>query len=155
MEKYQDLGKNLRKIYTRLEANEELCKLLYYTDKDPLSQPALKDPSILFEKEIRIIPRVGSVELERSKIVLVVTYGKLNENHWYSDISLKFGVYTPLTQWIIKDENLRPFLIIDNIIKSLDGKKIEGLGTMMGGEFALSLLTEEVSCYDIYFNITL
>jgi len=155
MEKYQDLGKNLRKIYTRLEANEELCKLLYYTDKDPLSQPALEDPSILFEKEIRIIPRVGSIELERSKIVLVVTYGKLNENHWYSDISLKFGVYTTLTQWIIKDENLRPFLIIDNIIKSLDGKKIEGLGTMMGGEFALSLLTEEVSCYDIYFNITL
>ena len=104
MEKYQDLGKNLRKIYTRLEANEELCKLLYYTDKDPLSQPALEDPSILFEKEIRIIPRVGSIELERSKIVLVVTYGKLNENHWYSDISLKFGVYTTLTQWIIKDE---------------------------------------------------
>lgn len=155
MEKYQDLGKNLRKIYTRLEANEELCKLLYYTDKDPLAQPALEDPSILFEKEIRIIPRVGSVELDRSKIVLVVTYAKVNENHWYSDISLKFGVYTPLTQWIIKDENLRPFLIIDNIIKSLDGKKIEGLGTMMGGEFALSLLTEEVSCYDIYFNITL
>jgi len=36
-----DLGLNLQKIITRLQSNQTLLKLLYYTDKDPLSQPDL------------------------------------------------------------------------------------------------------------------
>jgi hypothetical protein len=155
MDKYQDIGKNLIQIYNRLIANEDLCKLIYYTDKDPLSHTNIPDKTVLFENEIRIVPRVGPIENDHSKIVTIVTVGHKNENPWYSDIAIKFGVYVPLTQWIIKNENLRPFLIIDNLVKSLNGKKIEGLGTMNGGEFALSLLTEEVSCYDVVFYLTL
>ena len=37
----KDIGENLQIIAKRLLANEELVKLLYYTDKDPLSQPNL------------------------------------------------------------------------------------------------------------------
>jgi hypothetical protein len=36
-----EIGENLQKIVSRLMANDELVKLLYYTDKDPLNQPAL------------------------------------------------------------------------------------------------------------------
>ena len=30
-----ELGVNLQKIVTRLQSNQNLLKLLYYTDKDP------------------------------------------------------------------------------------------------------------------------
>ena len=38
--------------------------------------------------------------------------------------------------------------------KSLDGKKIEGLGKMTGGDFALNFLSEEMTAYEQTFLIT-
>jgi hypothetical protein len=37
----EELGQNLQKIISRLIANEDLVKLLYYTDENPLAHPAL------------------------------------------------------------------------------------------------------------------
>ena len=36
-----ELGENLQKIVKRLLANDELVKLLYYEQDDPMGQPAL------------------------------------------------------------------------------------------------------------------
>jgi hypothetical protein len=60
----------------------------------------------------------------------------------------------PLSSWIIKDTNLRPFAILGEIEKSLEGKKINGLGQIEGGDFDLSFLTKEMSCYEQTFWIT-
>jgi len=38
-----EIGENLRLIVSRLMANDNLVKLLYYNDKDPLSQENLTD----------------------------------------------------------------------------------------------------------------
>ena len=48
-----DLGVNAQKIVRRLLANQNLLKLLYYTDKDPLSHEDLTQEQIqneVFEK---------------------------------------------------------------------------------------------------------
>jgi len=37
----QDMGTNLQKIVSRLEENQKLMKLLYYTGKDPYSEADL------------------------------------------------------------------------------------------------------------------
>ena len=39
----KEIGENLQKIVRRLMANNNLVNLLYYTDKDPLSQPYLTE----------------------------------------------------------------------------------------------------------------
>ena len=41
-----DLGLNLQKIVQRLQSNQTLLKLLYYTDKDPYSKPDLTTEQI-------------------------------------------------------------------------------------------------------------
>jgi hypothetical protein len=49
--------------------------LLYYTDKDPYSQPDLTQEQIqkeVFEKFVKIVPRVGPKETANSIIVLKV-----------------------------------------------------------------------------------
>ena len=38
--------------------------------------------------------------------------------------------------------------------KSLNGKVINGLGRMEGGDFSLNFLTEEMSCYEMTFRFT-
>lgn len=153
-----ELGVNLQHIIKRLFANQNLLKLLYYTDKDPLSQPDLTEQQIqneIFEKLIKIVPRVGPHETAHSVVAVRVARGRgLAENNEFKNVIIGVECFIPLTQWIIKDTNLRPFAIMGEIQKSLNGKKIEGLGKMVGGDFALNFLSEEIGAYEQIFTIT-
>lgn len=153
-----ELGTNLQYVIKRLFANQNLLKLLYYTDKDPLSQPDLTKEQIqneIFEKLIKIVPRVGPHETAHSVVAVRVARGQgLASNGEFKNVVIGIECFIPLTQWIIKDTNLRPFAIMGEIQKSLDGKKIEGLGKMTGGDFALNFLTEEIGAYEQTFNLT-
>lgn len=153
-----EVGENLQKIMTRLMANDNLVNLLYYTNKDPLNQPHLTDQEKkekIFEKLIKIIPRVGPKEDASSIIAIRVISGhKMNSNSEFKDVKIGIEIFVPLTQWIIKDTNLRPFAILGEIEKSLNEKTINGLGKLRGGDFDLNFLTEEIGAYEQTFWIT-
>lgn len=168
----RDLGENLQKIVQRLMENRNLIKLLYYTDKDPLvhdfselikseENPDGKYSSYdefcakeIFEKLIKIVPRVGPKETSASIIALQVVNGRQNsENNEFKNVKIIAETFVPLTQWIIKSDNLRPFQIMGEIQESLVGKTINGLGKMAGGDFEINFLTEEISCYEQTFSL--
>ena len=153
-----DMGTNLQKITRRLQTNQNLLKLLYYTGKDPYSGEDLTEVQIkneIFEKLIKIIPRVGPKETAHSLIAMRVVRGRSNpENGEFRDFEIDIEVFVPLTQWIIKDSNLRPFAIMGEIHKSLNNKIIDGLGKMTGGDFQINFLTDEMSCYEMVYYIT-
>ena len=153
-----EVGENLQKIMTRLMANDNLVNSLYYTDKDPLNQPHLSSEEkkkLIYEKLIKIIPRVGPKETANSIIAIRVVNGRKDtSNTEFRNIKVSVEVFVPLTQWIIKDTNLRPFAILGEIEKSLEGKTINGLGKIEGGDFDLNFLTEEIGAYEQVFWIT-
>lgn len=153
-----ELGVNLQYVIKRLFANQDLLKLLYYTDKDPLSHEDLTQEQIqneIFEKLIKIVPRVGPKETAHSIVAVRIARGQgLASNNEFRNITIGVEVFVPLTQWVIKDSNLRPFAIMGEVQKALNGKKIEGLGKMVGGDFALNFLTEEIGAYEQTFMIT-
>ena len=153
-----EIGENLQKVMKRLMANDNLVNLLYYTDKDPLNKPPLTEDQKkeeIYEKLIKVIPRVGPKETAHSIIAIrVISGSKLNSNTEFKNVKIGIEVFVPLTQWIIRDTNLRPFAILGEIEKSLDGKKINGLGKMEGGDFDLNFLTEEIGAYEQTFWIT-
>ena len=126
-----EIGENLQKIVTRLMANDNLVNLLYYTDKDPLNQPHLTDEQKrkeIYGELIKVIPRVGPKEDAKSIIVIRVVSGRnINSNTEFKTVKIDIEIFIPLTQWIIKDTNLRPFAIMGEIENSLKGKKINGL----------------------------
>jgi hypothetical protein len=123
-----DIGINAQYIVKRLMANQDLLKLLYYTDKDPLNHEDLTQEQIqneIFEKLIKIVPRVGPKETANSVIAIRIARGRgLVTNSEFKNVSISIEIFVPMTQWIIKDTNLRPFAIMGEIQKSLDGKKI-------------------------------
>ena len=143
-----DIGVNAQYIVKRLLANQNLLKLLYYTDKDPLSHDDLTQEQIqneVFEKLVKIIPRVGPKETAHSIIAVRIARARgLASNSEFKNVNISIEVFVPMTQWIIKDTNLRP----------LNGKKIEGLGKLTGGDFSLNFLTEEISAYEQTFVLT-
>ena len=154
----REIGENLQKIVSRLMANDNLVNLLYYTDKDPLSNPSLSQEQKqkeVFDKLIKIVPRVGPKETATSIIAIRVIKGSLDPtNSEFRNIRVEIETFVPLTQWYIKDSNLRPFAIMGEIEESLSGKSINGLGKMEGGDFDLNFLTDEISAYEQHFWIT-
>lgn len=153
-----DIGINAQYIIKRLLANQNLLKLLYYTDKDPLNHEDLTQEQIeneIFEKLIKIVPRVGPKETAKSIVALRVARGRgLALNNEFKSVSISLEIFVPMTQWLIKGTNLRPFAIMGEIQKSLNNKKIEGLGKLVGGDFDLNFLTEEISAYEQTFSLT-
>lgn len=153
-----DIGVNAQYIVKRLLANQNLLKLLYYTDKDPLSHEDLTQDQIqdeIFEKLVKIVPRVGPKETAHSLIAVRIARARgLASNSEFKNVNISIEVFVPMTQWIIKDTNLRPFAIMGEVQKSLNGKKIEGLGKLTGGDFSLNFLTEEISAYEQTFVLT-
>ena len=153
-----DLGLNLQKIVTRLQSNQNLLKLLYYTDKDPLSQQDLTSTQIkdeIYEQLIKIVPRIGFKETSQSIITIRVVSGIHNSgNNEFKDYTIAIEVFVPLTQWFIKNSNLRPFAIMGEIHKSLNNKTIDGLGKMTGGNFQINFLSDEISSYEMEYYIT-
>ena len=146
-----DIGENLQKIISRLMDNQNLLKYLYYSDKDPLSNPDLTDEQIkkeIFEKIVKVTPRIGSKETAQSLILVRCSQGsRLGANSEFKLINFIIEIYVPDTQWLIKGQNLRPFAIMGEIQKSLDGKLINGLGKLTGGDFQYNFSSEEMTCY--------
>lgn len=152
-----EIGENLQNIVKRLFANQNLLKLLYYTDKDPLKGEDLTQEQIqkeVFEKLIKVVPRVGPKENVKSIVTVRVADGVPNVNSEFRNLEISIEIFVPLTQWLMKGTNLRPFAIMGEIQKSLDDKKINGLGKMHAGSFNLQFLTEEIGCYEQIYNIT-
>jgi hypothetical protein len=154
---YGELGICLQKIIDRVLHNQNLVKLLYYTGKDPLAEEDLTEEQLkdeVYEKVVKIVPRVGPYETSRSVLSMRVVRGRgLQENAEFRDLIIHFEVFVPMTQWFIKDSNLRPFAIMSELQKTLNNKIINGLGRMQGGDFSLNFLTDEMSCYEIEYRI--
>ena len=156
----RDIGVNLQKITKRLMANDRLVNLLYYTNKDPYSSTPLTNEqkqNEIFEKLIKVVPIINAPEKETatSMISIRVTRARQNaQNNEFKDLVIQVETFVPLTQWIIKDSNLRPFAIMGEVQESLNGKTIDGLGKLNGGAFDLNFVSDEISCYVQYFYLT-
>ena len=154
----EELGKNLQKIVNRLITNDDLVNLLYNTDENPLGHPPLskeEKQERIFEKLIKTVPRVGTKDTANSVIVVYVQRaGRIAGNKEFKNVRILVDTIVPLTQWYILNENLRPFAILGQIQSSLDGKTINGLGKIQGGDFELNFVTDDVICYQQIFEIT-
>lgn len=154
----REIGINLQKIVTRLMANDDLVNLLHYQEKDPLAQPHLtqeQKQTEIFNKRIKITPKIDPQEDAKSSIsILAAKATTVGANGEFSDLLIIVEVFVPITQWLIKDSNLRPYAILGEIQASLNGKVINGLGKMTGGDFDYNFTSDEMTSFIQTFHIT-
>ena len=154
----QEIGVNLIKIAKKLLDNQDLCKLLVNTDLDPLN-PNTHPNNIygisLLHKNIRVVPLVtADDQTTESKIVLLFDEGEVNRsNSDNENLSLLINIYCPFKEWSITGDTLRPFAIMSEIRKSIQDKRINGLGEIVYRGFNVSTLTEEMGSYMMRFAI--
>lgn len=154
----QEIGANLIKIAKKLLDNQDLCKLLVNTDLDPLNpntHPNNIDGISLLHKNIRVVPLVTAEDqTTETKIVLLFDEGAVNRsNSDNENLSLLINIYCPFKEWNITGDTLRPFAIMSEIRKSIQDKRINGLGEIVYRGFNVSTLTEEMGSYMMRFAI--
>lgn len=153
----QELGPNLKKIATFLLKNENLRKLLYNEGPDPLNEGEVTEKQVYQHGNdglLRVIPIITDKDNEKSIITFRVIKGVPSKNPDFLDIYLAVEVFVPNNQWLIKGDNLRPYAIMGEIQKSLEGKKINGLGKISGSGFDCNFFTDEISAFLMRFAIT-
>ena len=150
-----EIGENLFKIANLLLSNTRLGRLLKYTDMNPFSEEHPNVPQEkLLHNNIKIVPLVKEEETNTESVVAIVfTEGQVQDNKEFKRVSFDIMVYVPLSEWILNDVNLRPFLIISEIEKSLKNKRIQSLGTINYKGFEASLVTDVLSCHRMGFEI--
>ena len=154
----QETGKNLIKLAKKLMQNQNLLKLLVNTDLDPLNKQLHPDEIngvSLLHKNIRVIPLISSNEqTTQSKIVLLYSEGEINESNLDNEnVSFIVTIYCPFDEWLITGDTLRPFAIMAEIRKTLQDKRLNGLGEIKYLGFNVSTLTEEMGSYIMRFAI--
>ena len=153
----QELGPNLLKVAKKLTQNKELAMLLENTDLDPLNKekhPDEVDGLKLLNSLIRVVPLLTTEEQNtKSKIVILFSDGSITSNSDNENIELTIAVYCPFKEWLITGDTIRPFAIMAEIRKSLQDKRINGLGEITYQGFNISTLTEEMGAYIMRFRI--
>lgn len=129
---FLSVDKDMELLINKIIANKRLQKYLYYTNKDPLSQPNLTNEQALelFKTNIKIVPKFyvdGSV----LQYLLIKFVNFLpSENPEFRDNIIEFDIVCHYDQWTIKDFQLRPYKIAAELDSMLDKKRLTGIGKL-------------------------
>jgi len=123
--KFSELGKSLQNIVIELINDDELSKLVYYTDYDPLSQPSLIDPiGDLYFK--RFDPDLFRPPTNEVVVNICVYHSKIttqanNPYFKYGNVSITIIYHRDL---VAIEGNLRHYAIMHRIDEILNGKDV-------------------------------
>lgn len=151
----QEYGPILKRIVQRLVSNETLVKYLVNSGLDPLSMPIDVSLQEISKNFIKVVPLLLAEDVTtKSKLVLFWDAGTLDtRNKDQEDLTLVINVYCPFCEWLITGDNLRPYAIMAEIRKTIQDKRINGLGEIQYLNFTLATLTEEMGCYSLRFRV--
>lgn len=129
---FLSVNKDMKILVNKVLSNQRLMKLLYYTMKDPLSQPNLTDEQAtsLFGKQIKTVPKLyvdGSV-----LTYMIISFDNFIEssNPEFRDNIIEFDIICHFDQWQLRDFDLRPYRIAAELDSMLDKQRLTGIGLL-------------------------
>ena len=128
---FLSVEKDMGIIVDMVIKNDHLCKMLHYTTKDSLSQPALtqKEKIGLFERNIKIVPKLY---IDNSVLnYIIINFDNFTPNVTnpeFRDNILSFDIICHFDQWQLKDFQLRPYRIAAELDAMFDHQRLTGIG---------------------------
>ena len=128
----------LNEILTKIYANHNLCKLLYFDDRNPLSHSNLSDTTILktdkLNQRLFISPfSIDTTDKTKSTLHIMINNFEFDtETKYYSDFEIDFIICINVRIWEIDDGSelvqTRLNLIIDELLKTFNRQRTIGMG---------------------------
>lgn len=138
--RFSVMGDNTFKIANRLMKNQRICRLLKYQTKDPFKEidpvTGKEQPNVdgvdLIHKQILIVPKVFDDSTEKMSYIISVfddfTVNQLNPEFKISTV--RFDIACPYDEWILNEQSLRPYLIMQEIDAMFNGRELSGIGNL-------------------------
>lgn len=151
---FRAVGKNLILISNLILNNQNICKLLKYTTKTPLSEPNILDTTELMNKNIRLIPKVpDELGVKESFIIILLDGFTVDPTNMESKLTtLRFDVLCPMDEWLVNEDSLRPFLIMAELQEIFDNLQIKGIGKLHFIETERIVGSDIYAGYSMIFN---
>ena len=153
---FKAAGDNLFIIAQKILEDDDICKLLYFTDKDPLLHDNLTEEEKykLLHKNLLLVPKVPENDDIKGSYILVLYDGfNINlANPQFKDADLLFIVVCPPENWIVNDSSLRPFLIMSRIDEIFGNKKIANIGTLQFVKADRFVLNSQLTGYGLTYS---
>lgn len=149
------MGQNLFLIVSKLMRNQNLCKLLYYTDVTPLApDKAMVNGIDLLHKNILIVPKPPDQLLTKENFVLVIfrDFYLNSENTEFKVDSVIVDVICPFDEWVISENSLRPYLLMQEIDKELNTQKFAGVGTLTFSNAVQLTISPQLGGYSMEYQ---
>lgn len=153
---FKAVGDNLFIIANKIIEDDDICKLLYYTDSNPLSHDNMSDSDKynLLHKNILLVPKVPENDDIKGSYILIL-YDGFNTNlanPQFKDADLLFIIVSPPENWIINDLSLRPFMIMSRIDELFGNKKIANIGTLQFVKADRFVLNSQLTGYGLTYS---
>lgn len=127
---FLSVDKDMDIIIGWLLKNQRFAKMLYYTEKDPLSRPDLTEEQIveLMGRNIKKVPKLyvdGSV---LNYIIISFDDFTPSSNPQFRDNVITFDIICHFDQWEMKDNQLRPYRLAAEIDSTFNNRHLTGIG---------------------------
>ena len=125
--------KDMSIITNMILKNNNLKKMLYYTTKDCLNQPALtEDQSLeLFNNNIKLVPKLSVDGSVKNYIIISFDNFTMNmTNPEFRDNVIEFDIICHFDQWNLGDFELRPYRIAAEIDSMFNDRHLTGIGKL-------------------------
>lgn len=151
------LSPNLVSIIKEVLNNQNLCKLIYYNEKEPIAQENISDAkSVLFLKTILPYPFSDTLTEDTSQLRIYYPGGQFNGNHTVEDTTLHFDIIIAKNLWLIKvddEEKLRPYEILSEILNTFRDNRIVGVGKVQFDNFKHYVVNEKYDCLRLFARV--
>jgi len=112
---FNNLNNSIMVALQLLLADQDLCKLLYYAEPNPLSQPNIPDTDILLMRNIFPLPKEPDSDKDQNTILCVYFYeSQPYHNSGFRKVWICFDIICHLNAWMI-DGGIRPYAISNKI----------------------------------------
>lgn len=157
------MGENSFLIANKLISNQKLCRLVKYQTRDPLkpvdpvtgkAQPN-PDGVDLLHKQILIVPKVFDDSTEKMSYVIAVFHNfVVNQlNSEFKVSTIRFDIACPYDEWVLNENSLRPYLIMQEIDSMFNEAKLAGIGTLQFWRADNLTLSPWIGGYSMYYKI--
>jgi hypothetical protein len=151
--RFQELNNNLMAVLIKLIESQDLCKLLYYTQTNPLDQPDISDTSTLLFDKIFPIPKIpDNQQTEGNLLTVIFDDIRLDNNIGFKDSIVSFNIICHINQWRI-DGSIRPYAIMNKIDEILNNQRVVGLGKMIFSRSRFGTINDMFMGYRLDYKV--
>lgn len=150
------MGDNTFKILNKLVNNQRICRLLKYQVRDPFSDKYEDVDGVdLLNKQILAVPKVFDASTEKMSYIIAV-FDNFVVNQFNPDFKIstvRFDIACPYDEWLLDENSLRPYLIMQEIDNMFNQGKLAGIGNLQFHRADMLTLSPQLGGFSMEYKI--